>query len=361
MNLYLLDEKRDKNLVVTAKAVRSVRTVGRATWRGFDIAPSAEPQIRVKGASAYYPFRLRPETMGWCFSGLAGLGRRGRVQVSFVAPGTAEPLWTPVVMEVDADVATPVLLPWRLDAPTMQSQPLDLLIHVTPKGAGSVFLGVHKALDRSQVIALCKGRGVEIGPGANPQIKPAADVDVSYIEQMPPEEWRRLYDAKGKIGVDESLWDRYRVGDAHELPVDDESLDFIFTSHVFEHLANPLKHLELWGRKLRKGGRIVAIVPDLAGAKDYAADLSTLGELVGEYDAGIMEPGATHYARYAALRNIKDGGKDMLANRFSIHAHFYTHANMAQLLEEAVRRFGFSGYAIVHTDNHKDFYFSVVK
>jgi SAM-dependent methyltransferase len=358
MNLYLLDEKGDRNLVLTSKAVRNVRTIQREVWRGFDLAPSNEPQVRIRGASAFYPFRLRPETMGWS---LGGLGWRGHVRIAFTPPDANEPAWPPAEIDVGHGEMRPLRLPWNLAAPAVGTSPLDLLIHVTPRGAGSVFLGVHKALDRAQALALCKGRGVEIGPGANPQIKPAADVDVSYIEQMPPEEWRRLYDAKGRIGVDEGLWARYRVGDAHDLPVDDGSLDFIFTSHVFEHLANPLRHLEIWGRKLREGGRIVAIVPDIAGAKDYAAEPSTLSEIASEYEAGIMEPGERHYARFAALRNIKDDGKDMMANRFSIHAHFYTHANMAQVLEEAARRFGFAGYSIIHTDNHKDFYFSVMK
>ena len=51
--------------------------------------------------------------------------------------------------------------------------------------------------------------------------------------------------------------------------VEDGSLGFIFSSHVFEHLANPLGHLEHWYAKLRHGGLIVGIVPDVGGSKDY--------------------------------------------------------------------------------------------
>lgn len=358
MNIFFLSEKRDKNVLVTEKAVRNARSLGGEVWRGFDIQPDEAPQIRIRGATAFYPFRLRPQTVGWS---LTATGRRARARLAFASPDSEEPAWPAAEVELEPGEVVPAVLPWRLDRPTSPDAPLDLLIHVPPKSGGPVFLGVHRTLDRSQAIKLCTGRGVEIGPGPHPQILPRAGIDVSYVEQMPPAEWRRLYDPTERIKVDESLWDRYRVGDAHDLPVEDGSLDFIFTSHVFEHLANPIKHLEIWGAKLRKGGRIVAVVPDLAGAKDYAADLSDVRDLVNEYDVGEMAPNAAHYARYAALRGAKDGGKDMFENRRSIHVHFYTHSNMAQLLTEASRRFGFEGFSIVHTNNHKDFYFVVVK
>lgn len=359
MNLFLLSEKQDKNLVLSPQATRKVRVVQRQTWRGFDIAPSETPQIRLSGASAFYPFYQKPEDAGWRLSGL-GLGRAGRVRIAFTEPGTDTPAWEPVEIVADANKLTPATLPWTLGAPAKRAAPVDLVMHVTKSG-GPVFLGVHKALDRAPLIALCKGRGLEIGPGSAPQIMPAADVDVTYIEQKPPEEWRALYDRPGRTPFDAKLWERYRIGGADNLPVEDGSLDFIFASHVFEHLANPLGHLELWGRKLRKGGRIAAVVPDIAGARDYAAELSTLEEAVGEYEAGGMAPEDRHYARFSAIRGGKDGGKSMRAKGFSIHVHFYTHANMARLLEEAVRRFGFAGYAIVHTPNHKDFHFTLEK
>jgi hypothetical protein len=257
-------------------------------------------------------------------------------------------------------VLSPVRLPWSLQ-PAVPDVELDLVLHVPANSAGPVFLAVHRALERNELIALCKGRGIEIGPGPKPQVLPSRDVEVSYIEQMPPDEWRRLYGNGSKIEVDDRLWDRYRVGDAHDLPVEDEGLDFIFSSHVFEHLANPLGHLEIWGRKLRKGGRIVAVVPDYVGSKDYASDPSDLAEFIAEYETGDLAPTRAHYARFAKARGIADGGERMWREGRSIHVHFYTHANMASLLEEAMLRFGFAGFSIVHTPNHKDFHLVVVR
>jgi hypothetical protein len=135
------------------------------------------------------------------------------------------------------------------------------------EASGSLFLAIHRALSRRDFVASAKGAGVEIGPGAQPQILPADDVQARYLEQMHPEKWNALYNGGGKYPVRPELWDNYIVGDASNLPCDDGSLDFIFSSHVFEHLSNPIGHLRHW------------VVPDLGGSKDYFQQPSELAEL----------------------------------------------------------------------------------
>ena len=51
-------------------------------------------------------------------------------------------------------------------------------------------------------------------------------------------------------------------GDATELPFRDNSLDYVVTSHVLEHVPNPVKALAEWYRVLRPGGIIYCLVPD---------------------------------------------------------------------------------------------------
>lgn len=356
MNLYYLAQKRDPHVVVGAGATLAVRRIGADVWRGFELAPGPRPQLRVRTALKWHPFRQRSETIGWQATAKKD---RAILNVGFSAPDADETAVGAVELRPQAAMS-PVPMPWSV-TPEGLSEELDLTIHVPSRSAGPVFLGVHKALDRQQVLDLCRGRGVEIGPGPKPQILPRPGTEVAYIEQMPPEEWRRLYAADAKIDVDERLWEHYRVGEASDLGVEDESLDFIFSSHVFEHLANPLGHLEIWARKLRPGGRIVAVIPDYVGSKDYACAPSPLEMLIAEYDAGSLEPSRDHYARFAAARGIADGGAKMFRDRRSIHVHFYTHWNMAQLMDEAVRRFGLRSYSIVHTPNHKDFYVVAVR
>lgn len=57
-------------------------------------------------------------------------------------------------------------------------------------------------------------------------------------------------------------WDKEQ-GDAQTLPgVDDESFDFIFASHILEHLTDPWDAIKNWIRATKRGGYLVITVPD---------------------------------------------------------------------------------------------------
>lgn len=52
-------------------------------------------------------------------------------------------------------------------------------------------------------------------------------------------------------------------GDAHELAgLAAESFDFVYSSHLLEHLADPARALRTWWRVLRPGGYLIVYVPD---------------------------------------------------------------------------------------------------
>lgn len=52
------------------------------------------------------------------------------------------------------------------------------------------------------------------------------------------------------------------VADARNLPFADGSVDFLVSTHVLEHFADPKEVLAEWLRVLRVGGRLALIVPD---------------------------------------------------------------------------------------------------
>ena len=52
---------------------------------------------------------------------------------------------------------------------------------------------------------------------------------------------------------------------------------------------------------------------------------------------------------------------ERIASQASIHVHFYDAANMQVLLDHAVREAGYGDFTIMHTPNHKDFYFVLEK
>lgn len=65
-----------------------------------------------------------------------------------------------------------------------------------------------------------------------------------------------LYDA---IGVDKD----YPNYDGKKLPFPDESQDYVFTSHVLEHILGPYAAIREWFRVLKVGGYLIIIVPHM--------------------------------------------------------------------------------------------------
>src|SRR5690349_20612939 len=49
---------------------------------------------------------------------------------------------------------------------------------------------------------------------------------------------------------------------ADDLPFYDNSLDYVASSHVLEHLANPIAALREWYRVIKPGGHVYMVVPD---------------------------------------------------------------------------------------------------
>jgi SAM-dependent methyltransferase len=229
----------------------------------------------------------------------------------------------------------------------------DLTISIEIE-SGSLFFMVHEILDRSVIYSLCKGNGVEIGPGPRPQILPEQNVDVAYIEQMPAEEWQRLYNKKGLV-IDNALWNRYIIGNASSIPVPNDSCDFIFSSHVFEHLANPLGHLEYWSKKLKPNGVVAAVIPDIYGCRDYIFAPSTLMEILQEYETGSFDLQEKHYRRVCNARPSLNCD-ELMKNHASIHAHYYTRFSIAKIALYSVELGFFKKWKVISSQNHKDFH-----
>jgi Methylase involved in ubiquinone/menaquinone biosynthesis len=184
---------------------------------------------------------------------------------------------------------------------------------------------------------------------------------VFYVEQKSPREWVKLYGEHYRMDFDPALESRYVVGDAHAIPVEPESLDFIYSSHVFEHLVNPLGHLELWSGLLRKGGELLMVIPDYIGSKDYLAEPSTMEAFMAEFRDGSFSPSISHYERYARARKLAGNGQNLFDSKSSIHMHYYSNENMRALLEYSRTLNLFEQYSILHSENAKDFHVIVSK
>lgn len=254
----------------------------------------------------------------------------------------------------------PVLFPssLELDDPFAAS---DIIIDCRSTG-GSVSLITSRRVDRTPLYKLAKGTGIEIGPGPRPQIHNGPSVSVQYIEEKGAEDWLKTY----KPDVSDDAWsaDNYIIGKASNLPVEDGSLDFIFSSHVLEHLYNPLGHLAHWRQKLRKGGYVLGVVPCLDGTKDFVLPPTTLQQLICEEATGSFHtpPEAFHHWAASHRPHERDPGKvaeKLIEQAFSIHVHVYDNVLATTMLRHCVEKLGFSDYAIYYKRNSKDFAFAL--
>jgi len=88
-------------------------------------------------------------------------------------------------------------------------------------------------------------------------------------------------------GEGRSIPDIYAYGD--DIPdLADSSVDFVFSSHVIEHLPDLIKACKEWNRIVRDGGYIVAIVPQRdARVLDRGRPLTKWEEIVEDFEKGM--------------------------------------------------------------------------
>ena len=349
MNLpYLITNKNAR--FVQSRDVAKFRVERNGlTWRGVRVG-SDRGRIYLENATECEPFRSRPGSIGWYAQALED---KTEVVVRFVADGKTAAKRR---LAVATDSFEPIVLPWPVDP---LSSNLDL--EISCGGPGAAFIASHFDLDRKILFARCRGKGVELGPGPNPHIRPGPETEVFYVEQKPPEEWAKLYGDHYKMDFDPALAPFYVVGEAHDIPASPDSIDFIYSSHVFEHLVNPAGHLEIWSHLLRKGGEVLMVIPDYIGSKDFLADASTMDQILTEYRHGGYEPSIEHYRRYSNARNAPEKAQRLFDSNSSIHMHYYSNGNMRDLLQLAVKKGWFEKYTIIHSQNAKDFHVILAK
>lgn len=360
MNLIDLVQRNDKIIEKDENvAVGSKRWQSQA-WRTITLKASEIAQLKISDIYSIDRLKSHPPEIGW----YAIAKGKGHVDVKIVNGDAVNSNRIAL-----GKLPVPIRIPWPAD-PCEIGPETQLHLHFTRNARPydgllpwhrDFQILVHRRLKRKQITDLAVGKGIEIGPGASPQIYNSKKVDVSYVEEMSKERWQALYDSKGKRGAHKTDWSQYIIGTASDIPCERESLDFIFSSHLFEHLANPLGHLQKWHEKLKPGGRILAVVPDLDGTKDLRARPCTYQSLLEEYDEGIWTPQRRHYEVYNRLRGNAYDVDKLMAKNFSIHAHFFNPDSMKHILEKVVEQFGFSKYEVIYADNHKDFYFVLEK
>ena len=88
-----------------------------------------------------------------------------------------------------------------------------------------------------------------------------------------------------------------------------ESYDFILSSHMLEHTANPLRALKQWAERLRVGGGLILVLPHRDGTFDHRRPVTSLQHLEADFENETAEGDLTHLQEVLELHDIsRDAG-----------------------------------------------------
>ena len=80
------------------------------------------------------------------------------------------------------------------------------------------------------------------------------------------------------------------ISDAVDISIiKNEEYDFVFSSHVLEHIANPLKAIKEWLRIVKKDGYIIIIVPEKSCCFDHTREYTKFETLLSQYEKNVGE------------------------------------------------------------------------
>lgn len=105
---------------------------------------------------------------------------------------------------------------------------------------------------------------------------------------------------------------RQFVREASHFPdIDTAAYDFLLSSHVIEHLANPLRGLREWGRVLREGGVLVLIDPHKDATFDHRRPVTKIDHILKDFSNDMGEDDRTHIPEVLELHDFDhDRGTD---------------------------------------------------
>jgi SAM-dependent methyltransferase len=105
---------------------------------------------------------------------------------------------------------------------------------------------------------------------------------------------------------------RQYLGEAANLArIDSAKYDFILSSHMLEHTANPLQALSEWTRVLKDDGVLVLVLPHKDGTFDNQRPVTTLDHLIEDFKCEVKEDDLTHLTEILELHNFsRDPGSE---------------------------------------------------
>lgn len=164
--------------------------------------------------------------------------------------------------------------------------------------------------------------GIEIGPFSSPLVPKAAGFNVLSLDVFETEELKRKAQEVFKIPPSEAkrIEPVDLVGSASEISrlAAERGIagrvDYVLSSHNFEHLPDPVRFLQGCAEILRPGGHVIMAVPDRRYTFDYFRPHSVTGDLLAAYFEKRQRPTAAQVFDGDSLAALWQGdGEELIA------------------------------------------------
>lgn len=174
--------------------------------------------------------------------------------------------------------------------------PADLLFGLKRRALG------HRLRIAEEQRAAFMGHGLEIGGpspifserGPIPIYPVATNIDNVTFDSRT--RWEGCVEAGETFRFDpHKAAGRQYIAEATDLSaLADESYDFVVSSHMLEHCANPIAALKEWKRVLKTGGALLLVLPHRDGSFDRFRPVTPLSHLIQDEQADTRESDTTH-------------------------------------------------------------------
>ncbi|MCX5946875.1 MAG: methyltransferase domain-containing protein [Cyanobacteria bacterium] len=185
------------------------------------------------------------------------------------------------------------------------------------------------------------GKGVEIGAGSRPWPIPA-EANCHYGDVLNEEDLKKYHSS-----TDVVAGARLNAQTMEGIPPD--SLDFVISAHVLEHLHDPLGALKRQLECLKRGGILLFAVPDKRHTWDKDRPITTLAHLEADFLDGGVSTLLDAYVEHLTYvhpvlagvtlspEQISDQAQAAMEQLQDIHFHTWTTETLGVMLQRLGR------------------------
>jgi SAM-dependent methyltransferase len=196
----------------------------------------------------------------------------------------------------------------------------------------------------------CSGRGLEIGALSNPA---PLDAEVIYADICDREAAKRMLLAlEGGPYYDLSTLIEPNIilqAPHYFIPIENDALDFVYSSHALEHTPNVVAALYDQLRVVKPGGVVYFQIPGKRGTYDHRRPATAVSAMIrrfeerlfhfSEIDASELLWGTTGHKHYE--RKDDDKLRSLLADTGPHHFFVFTPANVLGLIAAISQMFNY--------------------